>query len=110
VQRFTAPPDIGLRPSAAPVGGAVAQGRASDVLPVGPAIGDRGRRNWAVALVSTVARTSWLAAVLTAAFLAGAFGATLIAGHAVGDVAPWILMGSGVWLAISLLLSVLRRR
>ena len=94
----------------APSGPAVARRRASDVLPVGPAIEERGRRNWALALVATVARTSWLAAVLTAAFLAGGFAAILAGGRSVGTAAPWILMGSGVWLALSLVVAVLRRR
>src|SRR5438067_7611676 len=93
----------------APSGPAVARRRASDVLPVGPAIEERGRRNWALALVATVARTTWLAAVLTVAFLGGAFGATWAGGHSVGGAALWILMGAGVWLALSVLYSALRR-
>src|SRR5438067_2289053 len=93
----------------APSGPAVARRRASDVLPVGPAIEERGRRNWALALVAAVARTSWLAVVLTVAFLAGGFGATLAGGRSVATAAPWIVMGSGVWLAVSLLLTVLRK-
>jgi hypothetical protein len=109
VHRFSAPPDIGVRPPLAPAGPTMAQRRAIDVLPVGPAIEERGRRNWALALVATVARTTRLAAVLTAAFLGGAFGATWVGGYSVGASAPWILMGGGVWLAISVLYSALRR-
>ena len=108
MQRFTAPPEIGLRP-AGPGGAGVAQRRASDVLPVGPAIEERGRRNWAFALVATVARTSWLPVVLTVAFLAGGFGAILIGGRSLGGGVAWILMGSGVWLAVALVLTAMRR-
>jgi len=107
VQRFTAPPEVGLRPG--PGGAAVAQRRASDVLPVGPAIEERGRRNWALALIATVARTSWLPVVLTLAFIAGGFAAVLGMGHSAGKAAPWILMGSGVWLAVALVVTALRR-
>jgi hypothetical protein len=87
----------------------VAQRRARDVLPVGPAIEERGRRNWALALVATVARTGWLAVVLTLAFLAGGFGAVLGGGRSLGATVPWLLMGAGVWLAVCLVLSVLRK-
>lgn len=108
MQRFTAPAEVGLRPG--PGGAAVAQRRASDVLPVGPAIEERGRRNWALALVATVARTSWLPVVLTVAFIAGGFGAALAGGHSLSAASPWIFMGSGVWLAVALVLNTLRHR
>ena len=107
MQRFTAPPEIGLRP-AGPGGAGVAQRRASDVLPVGPAIEERGRRNWAMALIASVARTSWLPVVLTVAFVGGGFIATWAGGRSVGGAISWILMGSGVWLAVAVLLTALR--
>ena len=113
MHRFTEPSDVAVRAPRAPLasgGPGLAQRRAADVLPVGPAIEERGRRNWALALVATVARSSWLAVVLTVAFLAGGFGATLAGGRSLATAAPWIVMGSGVWLAVSIVLTVLRRR
>jgi len=112
VQRFSAPADVGLRrPLAAPARApAVAQRRAADVLPVGPAIAERGRRTWTAALVATVARTGWLAVVLAAAFVGGTFLGAAVRGQSVTGAAPWAGMGGGVWLVVSLAWTILRRR
>jgi hypothetical protein len=98
---------VGLRGPLAP-GPAVAERRASDVLPA--AVHARSAGEWTAALVATVARTAWLAAVLTAAFLAGVFGATLVQGGSVSDALPWALIGGGVWLAVALIWTLLRQR
>ena len=98
---------MGLRGPLAP-GPAVAERRASDVLP--PATQAPGATGWTAALVASVARTAWLAAVLTVAFLAGTFGATLASGGSVTSALPWALTGGGVWLAIALVWTLVRRR
>jgi hypothetical protein len=117
VQSFTRPPDVGLRrpaaaptPTPAPPPAPSAQRRAADVLPVGPVIEERGRRNWAVALVATVARTTWLAVILALVFVGSAFGATWADGRKLSTAVAWILMGGGIWLAVALLFSALRAR
>ena len=87
----------------------MAERRAADVLPSDHATTGRGATTWTAALVASVARTGWLSAVVTIAFLGGAFGATWAGGQSVGGAALWILMGAGVWLALSVLYSALRR-
>jgi hypothetical protein len=98
---------VGLRGPLAP-GPAVAERRASDVLP--PAVHARSAATWTGALVASVARTAWLAVVLAGVFLAGVFGSTLARGGTVSDVLPWALIGGGVWLAAALVWTLVRDR
>jgi hypothetical protein len=99
VQVWTTPPDVGVRGPLAPKP-AVAERRAADVLP-GDSAG-RGAATWVLTLVVSAARTGWLAAVLTAAFLAGTFGATWARGRSMASAAPWALAGGAVWLTLAL--------
>jgi hypothetical protein len=84
----------------------VAERRANDVLPVS----GRGASTWVAALVASLARTGWLAAVVTGAFLAGAFGATWAGGRSVTAAVPWALVGGGIWLVLALTWIVLRAK
>jgi hypothetical protein len=65
---------------------------------------------WVFHLVASVARSAWLAAVLTGAFLAGTFGATWARGRSVASSAPWALAGGAVWLALTLTWTFVRAR
>ena len=60
--------------------------------------------------MASVARTGWLAAVTTLAFLAGAFVATLVDGRSPSAAVPWVLIGGGVWLLIAVAWTLLKRR
>jgi hypothetical protein len=108
VQAWTTPRDVGVRGPLAP-GPAVAERRAADVLPAAGATHGRGAAHWTAALVASVARTVWLSAVLTVAFLGGAFVANWAGGRSVTAAAPWVLIGGGGWLVIALTWTLLRR-
>jgi hypothetical protein len=107
MEAWTTPPDVGVRGPLAPRP-AVAERRAADVLPSDSS--GRGASMWVVTLVASAARTAWLAAVLTAAFLAGTFGATWARGRSVASAAPWALAGGAVWLAMTLTWTFVRAR
>ncbi|MBV8161211.1 MAG: hypothetical protein JO265_09830 [Acidimicrobiia bacterium] len=113
MQAWTTPRDVGVRGPLAP-GPAVAERRAADVLPADHPDQrhrhSRGPAGWTVALVATVARTGWLAAVTTLAFLGGVFGATAADGRSPSSVVPWALIGGGLWLVIAATWTLLRRR
>jgi hypothetical protein len=96
---------LGIRGPLAPKP-AVAERRATDVLPVP----GRGASTWVAPLVASLARTGWLAAVVTAAFLAGTFGATWARGNSVTAAAPWALIGGGIWLVLALAWTVVRAK
>jgi len=104
-------PDVGLRGPLAP-GPAVAEraGRASDVLPP-TAAHARSFGEWTAALVASVARTAWLAVVLTAAFVGGVFIATVASSGSLDSALPWALIGGGIWfVVVALAWTLLRRR
>ena len=107
VQVSTTASDVGVRGPLAP-GPAVAE-RRDDLLPGGVAE-RRGAVAWTPALIASVARSGWLAAVTTLAFLGGAFAATAAGGQSPSSAAPWILLGGGLWLVIALTWTLLRRR
>jgi hypothetical protein len=109
VQAWTTARDVGVRGPLAP-GPAVAERRATDVLPSDHAVPGRGATTWTAALVASVARTGWLSAVVTVAFLGGAFGATVARGRSLTAALPWLLLGGGVWLLIAVTWTVLRRQ
>jgi len=100
--------DVGVRGPLAP-GPALAERRAPDVLPSPDAAPGRGATAWTAALVATVARTSWLSAVVTLAFLGGAFGATVARGGSITAALAWLLIGGSVWLLIALTWTLARR-
>jgi hypothetical protein len=60
--------------------------------------------------VASVARTAWLSAVVTLAFLGGAFGATVARGRPITAALPWLLIGGAVWLVIALTWALVRHR
>jgi hypothetical protein len=64
---------------------------------------------WTGALVASVARTGWLAAVVTVAFLGGALAATAASGRSLTAALPWAFVGGGLWLVISLTWTLIRR-
>jgi hypothetical protein len=111
VQAWTTTRDVAVRGPFAP-GPAVAERRptSDDVLP-GPQVTHRhGAIAWTAALVASVARTGWLAAVTTLAFLGGAFVSTVVDGRSPAAAAPWVLAGGGLWLLIAVTWTLLRRR
>jgi len=79
-------------------------------LPSDHATPGRGATTWTAALVASVARTGWLSAVLTIAFLGGAFAATMARGAPLTRALPWLLIGGAVWLLIAVTWTLLRRR
>src|SRR5438270_13666119 len=109
MQASTTTRDVGLRGPLTP-GPAVAERRAPDLLPSPDAVHGRGATAWTAALVASLARTTWLSAVVTLAFLGGAFGSTVARGHSVTTALPWVLIGGAVWLVIALTWALLRHR
>jgi len=109
MQASTTTRDVGLRGPLTP-GPAVAERRAPDLLPSHDAVHGRGATTWTAALVASIARTAWLSAVVTLAFLGGAFGSTVARGHSITAALPWLLIGGGVWLVIALTWALVRHR
>lgn len=109
VQAWTTSRDVGVRGPLTP-GPAVAERRTDDVLPTVQAVHRHGAGAWTGALIATIARTGWIAAVTTLAFLGGAFGATVANGRSASAAVPWVLIGAGLWLLIALTWTLLRRR
>jgi len=110
VQVWTTAHNTTLRGPLTP-GPAVAERRgADDVLPAAHVGHRHGAAAWTAALVASVARTGWLAAVTTLAFLGGAFGATLAGGRSPSAAVPWVLIGAGLWLLIAATWTLIRRR
>ncbi|HEV3352021.1 MAG TPA: hypothetical protein VG076_03805 [Acidimicrobiales bacterium] len=107
VQAWTTTRDVGVRGPLAP-GPAVAE-RRDDVLPAEHAPDRHGAMAWTGALVASVARTGWLAAVVTVAFLGGALAATAASGRSLTAALPWAFVGGGLWLVISLTWTLIRR-
>jgi hypothetical protein len=91
-------------------GPAVAERRAADVLPAEHVAHRHGAAAWTAALVASFARTAWLAALTTLAFVAGAFLATAVDGRSPGGAVAWVLIGGGLWLVIAVTWTFLRRR
>jgi len=93
-------------------GPAVAERRPAtdDVLPRAEAPHRHGAVAWTAALVASVARTGWLAAVTTLAFVGGAFLSTVIDGRSPSAAVPWVLIGGGLWLVVAATWALLRRR
>ena len=108
VQAWTTPRDIAVRGPLAP-GPAVAE-RRDDMLPADHVRGRHGAVAWTAALIASVARTGWLAAVTTLAFLGGAFVATAIDGQSASAALPWVLIGAGLWLVIAITWALIARR
>jgi len=90
-------------------GPAVAE-RRDDVLPAEQAVERHGAAAWTAALIASIARTGWLAAVTTLAFVGGAFTATAIDGRSMRASLLWILIGGGLWLVIAITWSLISRR
>ena len=90
----------------------MAERRATDVLPVQDVEAQHrhGAAAWTAALVASIARTGWLAAVTTLAFVGSAFAATAVARQSVGAAVPWVLMGGGLWLLVAVTWTLIRRR
>jgi hypothetical protein len=109
VQAWTAGRDVGVRGPLAP-GPAVAERRAADVLPAEHVGNPHSAAVWTLALVASIARTGWLAAVTTLAFVGGSFGATLVDGRSASAAVPWVLIGAGLWLLIAVTWTLIRRR
>ena len=109
MQAWTTAHNTTLRGPLTP-GPAVAERRAADVLPADHVGHRHGAVAWTAARVASVARTGWLAAVTTLAFLGGAFGATLVDGRSAGAAVPWIVIGGGLWLLIAATWAFIRRR
>jgi hypothetical protein len=80
------------------------------VLPAEGVEDRHGAAAWTAALVASVARTGWLAAVTTLAFVGGALVATAVDGRSPSAAVPWVLIGGGLWLLIAVTWTVLRRR
>ena len=100
---------MGARGPLAP-GPAVVE-RRDDVLPADRVAVQRlGAVAWTGALVASIARSGWLAAVTTLAFLGGAFAATAAGNRPLSAAVPWILIGGGLWLLIAVTWTLLRRR
>jgi len=89
-------------------GPAVAE-RRDDVLPAEQVVERHGAAAWTAALIASIARTGWLAAVTTLAFVGGAFAATAIGGQGMMGSVPWILLGGGLWLVIAITWSLISR-
>ena len=110
VQTWTTTRDVGVRGPLAP-GPAVAERRhADDVLPVEHVGDPHSAAVWTLALLASVARTGWLAAVTTLAFLGGALGATVADGRSPTAAVPWVLIGAGLWLVVAVTWALIRRR
>jgi hypothetical protein len=109
MQAWTDAREVGVRGPLAP-GPAVAERRAADVLPTHDVARGRGATTWTAALVASVARTAWLSAVVTLAFLGGAFGVTVARGGSLTASLPWVLGGGGVWLVVALTWTLVRHR
>jgi hypothetical protein len=110
VQAWTTAHNATLRGPLTP-GPAVAERRAADDVLPAVHVGHRhGAVAWTAALVASVARTGWLAAVTTLAFLGGAFGATLANGRSASAALPWVLIGAGLWLLVAATWAFISRR
>ncbi len=109
VQAWTTARNTALRGPLTP-GPAVAERRAADVLPADHVEHRHGAAAWTAALVASVARTGWLAALTTLAFSAAALGATAVNGRSVSAAVPWVLIGAGLWLVLAVTWTLLRRR
>jgi hypothetical protein len=109
MQAWTTARNTTLRGPLTP-GPAVAERRAADVLPAEHVVHHHGAVAWTAALVASVARTGWLAAVTTLAFVGGALVATAIDGRSPGAALPWVLIGAGLWLVVAVTWTLLRRR
>jgi hypothetical protein len=110
MQAWTATRDVNVRGPLAP-GPAVAERRTTDdVLPAGQVVHRHGAMTWTGALVASFARTGWIAAVTTLAFVGGAFGATVADGRSASAAVPWVLIGAGLWLVLAVTWTLLRRR
>lgn len=107
MQVWTTAGDVGVRGPLTP-GPAVAE-RRDDVLPSEQVPARHGAAAWTAALIASIARTGWLAAVTTLAFLGSAFAATAITGRSVSGSVPWILIGGGLWLVIAALWALISR-
>ena len=90
-------------------GPAVAE-RRDDLLPSDEVAHRHGAAAWTAALVASVARTGWLPAVVTIAFVGAAFAATAVAGQSVSAAVPWVLLGGGIWLLVAVTWTLLKRR
>jgi len=108
VQAWTASRDVAVRGPLAP-GPAVSE-RRDDVLPAEQLTQQHGAAAWTAALIASTARTGWLAAVTTLAFVGAAFAATAIDGRSVSASVPWILIGGGLWLVIAITWALISRR
>jgi hypothetical protein len=60
--------------------------------------------------VASIARTGWLAAVTTLAFVGSSFGATALTGQSVSAAVPWVLAGAGLWLLGAVCWTLIARR
>ena len=109
VQAWTTARNATLRGPLTP-GPAVAERRATDVLPPEEQAHRQGAATWTAALVASIARTGWLAAVTTLAFVGSAFAATVIAGRSLSAAVPWVLGGGGLWLVVAATWTFIRRR
>ena len=110
MQAWTATRDVGVRGPLAPGPAVVERRTADDVLPANHLGEPHSAAVWTLALLASMARTGWLAAVTTLAFLAGAFGATVMNGRSAGAAVPWVLIGGGLWLLIAVTWTLIRRR
>ena len=108
MQAWTTARNVGVRGPLAP--GPAVVGRRDDVLPPEQVADRHGAAAWTAALVASVARTGWLAAVSTLAFLGGAFVATVIDGGSLTAALPWVLIGAGLWLVVAATWAIIRRR
>jgi hypothetical protein len=109
MQAWTTARNTTLRGPLTP-GPAVAERRATDVLPAEHVGHRHGAAAWTAALVASIARTGWLAAVTTLAFVGGAFGATLVDGRSPSAALPWVLIGGGLWLLVAATWTFISRR
>ena len=91
-------------------GPAVAERRDDDVLPAEAVVQRHGAVAWTAALIASTARTGWLSAVTTLAFLSGAFAASAIAGRSMSASLPWVLIGAGLWLVVAVTWALISRR
>ena len=108
MQAWTTTRDVvGVRGPLAP-GPAVAE-RRDDVLPADHVDQRHGAAAWTAALVASIARTGWLPAVVTIAFVGAGFASTAVAGESLRAAVPWVLLGGGVWLLIAVAWTLLRR-
>ena len=110
VQAWTDTRDVGVRGPLAPGPAVVERRHADDVLPVNHVGEPHSAAVWTLALLASMARTGWLAALTTLAFVGGAFGATVIAGRSSSAAVPWVLIGAGLWLVVAVTWALIRRR